>query len=582
MDAAMNAAVSALKSESQALSTISNNLANSGTTGYKSVSTQFLSLLSSASGGNSYPAGGVASVARQNVTLEGNIVSSTTTTDMAIDGNGFFVVTKGTGNTSSSSTTSSTTSSTVSSSTNTFYTRNGAFNTDESGNLYLSGTNYYLMGWPTDSNGNVTATNQDNVASLEQINVKKYNSTASATTEFTMQANLPDAAQNNVQNVSYTNSAGSTATLNYSWVSTGTNSTGNSTYLVSVTPSNSSTTLDDGSGQTGSQLTYTVETDTTGNIVSVTGTTNGTSGYSGTELPTSITPSDASASVDTSAKTWSTVKATTGFSKSTTMSVYDSLGTEESFPVTWTAAGDNTWVMTVKSPTIASGSSQSGNLLDSSGTTVSSYSYAVKFNSDGTLKDVSALSEMNGSTISTAPVNSSAGPELSASFANYDGAANSAVTLNLGTAGKADGLTQYDTGDSTLSVNVKSTSKDGVQYGALESVSVASSGEIMATYSNGQKVSIYKVALATFSNPNGLSAMNDSVYQSTTDSGSYSLNEAGANGTGSIDGSSLESSTVDTSTEFSNMITCQQAYQAASQVISTGKQMFSTLLQSVQ
>ena len=46
MDAAMNSAVSALKSESQALSTISNNLANSGTTGYKEVSTQFLSLLS--------------------------------------------------------------------------------------------------------------------------------------------------------------------------------------------------------------------------------------------------------------------------------------------------------------------------------------------------------------------------------------------------------------------------------------------------------------------------------------------------------------------------------------------------------
>jgi len=570
MDAAMNSAVSALKSESQALSTISNNLANSGTTGYKAVSTQFLSLLSSASGSsNSYPAGGVSTVARQNVTLSGNITSTTTSTDMAIDGNGMFVLSDGTSG-------------------NTYYSRNGAFTTDSTGNLYLSGTNYYLMGWTTNASGSVTAANQGNVASLEQINVKKYNSTATATTTYTMAANLPDEAQSSVNTKSYTNDSGSSETLNYSWVSTGKNASGNSTYLVSITPSNSSVTLNDGS-TTASQLTYTVETDSTGAIVNVNGMDNSTSPpsmtYSGTELPASITASDlTSGSIDTTAETWSSVKAVAGFSKSTSMSTYDSLGTEETYPVTWTAAGDNTWVMTVSTPTNAAGSSTTGQLGDSSGVSASSYSYAVSFNSDGTLKTISPLSEVNRGTsstsVSTAPIDANGDPVLKA-YSWSDGATPGTVTLSLGTLGKSDGLTQYDTGETSPAITINSTKQDGVQYGSLKSVAVDKAGQVVATYSNGESVTIYKVALATFANTNGLSAMNDSVYMQTSASGDYTLNEAGQNGTGAIEGSALESSTVDTSTEFSNMITCQQAYSAASQVISTGKTMFTSLMDAV-
>jgi flagellar hook protein FlgE len=568
MDAAMNSAVSALKSESQALSTISNNLANSGTTGYKAVSTQFLSLLSEPSnGGNTYPAGGVSTVSRQNVTLNGNITSTTSNTDMAIDGNGMFVLTDG-------------------SSSNTYYSRNGAFNTDATGNLYLSGTNYYLMGWPTNASGSVTATNQGNVASLEQINVKKYNSTATATTSYSMAANLPDEAQSEVNTKSYTNDSGSSETLNYSWVPTGTNSSGNNTYLVSITPSNSSVTLNDGNS-TASQLTYTVETDSTGAIVAVNSTTGNVVGPTLTDLPSTITASDyTTGTVDTSAETWSAVKAETGFSKSTSMSIYDSLGTEETYPVTWTAAGDNTWTMTVSTPTNASGSTTTGLLSDASGVSASSYSYSVSFNSDGTLKAISPLSEVNdspttGATISTAPVDANSDPVLK-SYSWADGASPGTITLSLGTAGKADGLTQYDTGQTSPAITVNSTKQDGVQYGSLSSVAVNTSGELVATYSNGENVTIYKVAVASFANENGLAAMNDSVYMQTTASGDYTLNEAGQNGTGSIEGSALENSTVDTSTEFSNMITCQQAYSAASQVISTGKSMFTSLIQAVQ
>ncbi len=133
MDAAMSSAVSALQAQSSALSTVSTNLANSQTTGYKAVVTQFNSLLTQDAVGISYPAGGVQAVARQNLLAQGNVTSTTTTTDMAINGNGMFPVTYGVGGNSVS------------------YTRDGAFDSDSSGNLVLSGTNYALVGWPTDT-----------------------------------------------------------------------------------------------------------------------------------------------------------------------------------------------------------------------------------------------------------------------------------------------------------------------------------------------------------------------------------------------------------------------------------------------
>ncbi len=557
MDAAMNAAVSALISESQALSTISNNLANSGTTGYKAVSTQFLSLLSTGSSGNNYPAGGVEAVARQNVSLQGNIVSTTSSTDLALDGNGFFVLSDGT-------------------SAQSFYTRNGAFETDSSGNMYLNGTGYYLMGWPT---GSITSANSSNTASLSKVNLDSFNSSATATTDFALTANLPDEGQSSVNSTSYTNTSGSTEQLNYSWVSTGTTTSGDKTYLVSVTPSNSSVTLSDGTTSGASQLTYSVVTDSSGNIVSVHGTTNNTAGYSGTVLPTSITPSDSSSAV--TGQTWANVLSNTGYSATQSLTTYDSLGTEEDYPVTWTAAGDNTWVMTVKSPTDSTGSTVTGELADSSGVSTSSYSYSVSFNSDGTLKSVTPLSTDTSGTLSTAPTNAAGGVALK-TYSWTDGAAKADVSVSLGTYGKADGLTQYNTGQTTPTISKVSHTQNGVEYGSLSSISISKTGLVEATYSNGQTVDIYQLAVATFPNVNGLSALNDSVYQQTTSSGAYTLNVAGQNGAATVTESALESSTVDTSTEFSDMIVCQQAYQAASQVISTGKTMFSTLLQAVQ
>jgi flagellar hook protein FlgE len=608
MDAAMNSAVSALQAQQAALSTVSDNLANSATTGYKAVTTQFNDLLTQEGVGLSYPAGGVAATARQNVLAQGLVQSSASnlTTDMAITGNGMFAVSNGLGGTQDS------------------FTRNGAFNTDSSGNLVLSGTNYYLLGWPTDAKGNVTSANPDNVASLQNVNINKFNSSATATTDYSLQANLPAEAQTDAYTMTYQSNATPAATENmaisYSTLNTNVNIGGTNTteYQMTVTASNSAATITDSNGNTstaGQPLVYKVFVDGSGNVVQV----NDPTGNASTSLPT-FTPSDIGATVpstagftnatDSSGNTLSLSWQDLGspFSQKSSISVFDSLGVQQSFPVTWSAAGNNDWIMTVSSPTNAAGTTSTGQLYDSGNNPVSSYSYQVSFNSDGTLNSVTGLPTYtetdSGGTATftanldssgnpaTAPVGTNGEPVLSATW--DDKAATSlagttgAISVNLGTAGalgtgKTDGLSQFDTGESDPAIAVKATTQNGVQYGQLTGVSVdATTGNVIASYDNGQKVPIYKVPVVTFPNENGLSAQNDGVYNQSSLSGAYTLNAAGTNGAGTIQGQALEQSNVDTSTEFSNMISAQQAYSAASQVIGTDKQMFTSLIQVVQ
>lgn len=572
MDAAMNSAISALQSQSAALSTVSNNLANSQTTGYKAVNTQFLSLLTQQAQGLAYPSGGVMAVTRQNLQNQGNIQNTSTTTDMAINGNGLFPVSNGLGGSEVD------------------FTRNGAFDSDSKGNLYLAGTNYYLMGWPTDTKGNVLGANPDNTASLQNVNITKYNSSAVATTEYTLQANLPAEAQNQVGGVSYPG-----GTMQMSYVKTGSDAAaGTTTYQLTVDSPNG-TTITDGTTAATSQLQYAVTVNnTTGTITNVQGLNSATAYQNAGTMP-AITDGAGNA-LTWPAGGWSglTTAIGTPFTKQTSFAVYDSLGVQQTFPVTWTAAGNNSWVMTVGTPTDPTGATTTGKLQDSQGNVVPSYSYMANFNSDGTLNGFTPLETVDQTgallaTPGTAPVTSTGAPQLLATW-NDDAAPSTGtagITLDLGTfgavgTGKSDGLSQFDTGQSSPSIAVKSNVQNGVQYGQLTGVSVDSSGNVIAAYDNGQKVPIFKIPVVTFPNENGLSAKNDGVYGQSALSGNYTLNYAGVNGAGVVDGSALEQSNVNTSAEFSNMITAQQAYSSASQVIGVDKQMFQSLIQVVQ
>jgi len=247
--------------------------------------------------------------------------------------------------------------------------------------------------------------------------------------------------------------------------------------------------------------------------------------------------------------------AATGDTYSSSMTVYDSLGAANTMQITWTKTGANAWSASFANPTSSSDTTTA--------TGTASGTIDITFNSDGSLA-------------STSP-----SPATVSVTGWTDGAADSTITMNLGTAGGTDGLTQYASGETTPDVNVTSIDSDGLSYGKLSSVSIGKNGVVDATYSNGETIAIYKIAVATFADPNGLSAASDGLYSATVTSGNASLQASGENGAGTIYGSELESSTTDTSSQFSSMISAQQAYSAASQVISTVNKMYDTLISAM-
>ena len=116
---------------------------------------------------------------------------------------------------------------------------------------------------------------------------------------------------------------------------------------------------------------------------------------------------------------------------------------------------------------------------------------------------------------------------------------------------------------------VNSLNPDGRAAGRLRSVEVDGTGVVFARFSNGQSLSIGKIALANFSNPEGLIKVSDTSFQETFSSGVAQRGEATESNFGLIQSGALESSNVDLTEQLVKMITAQRLFQANAQVIST-------------
>ena len=176
INGAMLAGVSGLASNAAALSSISQNIANVNTVGYKRVATEFSTVVNTQSQGVSYSAGGVKANTRHFISQPGQLQRTTSGTDLAIAGQGFFVVTEKSENLTLADTR--------------LFTRAGAFKIDELG--YLQNTSgYYLQGWPVDAEGNVNLDPSD-MSRLTTINVGSVGGASEATTRVGLNANLKD------------------------------------------------------------------------------------------------------------------------------------------------------------------------------------------------------------------------------------------------------------------------------------------------------------------------------------------------------------------------------------------------------
>jgi flagellar hook protein FlgE len=160
--------------------------------------------------------------------------------------------------------------------------------------------------------------------------------------------------------------------------------------------------------------------------------------------------------------------------------------------------------------------------------------------------------------------------------ANYRVAGNPnirTIQLNLGKAGLLEGITQFASPSTT-----KAVEQDGYNMGYMESFNVDNSGMITGVYSNGTKQTIGQVAMSVFTNPQGLTAVGENMFEVSNNSGQPNTGAANQAGRGKIVAGTLEMSNVDLSDQFTDMIVTQRGFQANSRSITTSDQMLQELL----
>jgi flagellar hook protein FlgE len=174
LNSALWAGVSGLSANAAALASISQNIANVNTVGYKRTTSEFQTVINGQSAGTGYSAGGVIANTRHYTSQGGQLQRTTSSTDLGIAGQGFFVVTEKPENLTPIDAR--------------LFTRAGAFTPDDFG--FLKNTaGLYLQGWPVDSEGNI-ATDPSDINRLQSINIGSVGGAAEATTRAQLNANL--------------------------------------------------------------------------------------------------------------------------------------------------------------------------------------------------------------------------------------------------------------------------------------------------------------------------------------------------------------------------------------------------------
>lgn len=160
-----------------------------------------------------------------------------------------------------------------------------------------------------------------------------------------------------------------------------------------------------------------------------------------------------------------------------------------------------------------------------------------------------------------------------------------AVTLDLGTpTGAAPLSVAVDyTGTTQFAGEATNTSNqvNGYASGALTAVQIADDGSVMAQYSNGQKQQVGVIALATFANEGALTAVSDTSWTTSNDSGTALYFAAGTGMAGTLTAGALEQSNVDMTEQLVDLMAAQRNYQANSKVISAQNDVMQALMQAI-
>ncbi|WP_170601018.1 flagellar hook protein FlgE [Ruegeria arenilitoris] len=178
ISSSLNAGVASLKANANRLATISDNIANSSTYGYKRVETDFHSMVTSGQGG-SYSAGGVRTTSQRVIDQRGSLVTTNNSTDLAVRGRGMLPVRP---------------SSQIGTDSNEMLlTTTGSFRTNAEGYL-VTESGLVLLGWPANADGSIPNVSRDTSAALQPVQLSVNQLSGSPTTAMNLRMNLPATA----------------------------------------------------------------------------------------------------------------------------------------------------------------------------------------------------------------------------------------------------------------------------------------------------------------------------------------------------------------------------------------------------
>jgi flagellar hook protein FlgE len=466
INSAMLAGVSGLVANSSALAAISDNIANVNTVGYKRNQINFSNVVTSQAAAGRYSAGGVQGSLHSYTSQQGLLQTTGSSTDIAISGDGFFVVTEK--------------SVPITPADTRLFTRAGSFNIDADGYL-VNNAGYYLQGWPVAANGTVNA-NPSDMNLMNSINIKNITAAVRPSTSIDIKANLDSSQAVSAAEGAYVGS-GALSMAAYA-----------------ANPA------------TGTKPDFTMQT-----------------------------------------------------------SVIDSLGNSHNVSISFlkSSANPNEWhaeVYAVPASDVTSGAGLAPGQIRAG---------IVRFTSSGAL-DTSAyagslFANMAAPQIQIASSASAAPAAGAAKWATAIGVNAQNVDFDFGSS--IGSLTQLASA-STL----KGVGNNGAPVGEVSGVSIDDKGFISAIFDNGEVRQLAQIAIATFSNPDGLAQQSGNAYAISIKSGDFSLKKPSEGGAGDLAASSLEASTVDLSSEFTGLITTQRAYSASSKIILTADQMLEELI----
>jgi flagellar hook protein FlgE len=514
--------ISGLLSNSEWLDTISNNVSNVNTVGYKAQNAQFEDVLYQTivgANGTSQVGSGSALESVNTDFSQGSFESTNSSTDLAIGGQGFYIVKKSGDQTD-------------------YYTRAGSFSLDTNGDL-IDASGDYVQGKAIDQATGTAFGVDGNIVISQQPSEPK----PTATMDMVVNLDSSSAWAGSYSVASYTGSASDVASVSaasneYPAAGTYTLTLGTTVTVGSTVEYNATLTL-----PTGEALTLTLPSND--NVADVQGAdaTTGNTVDTGLNLTLGALSTGDATVFNVTGFNPSSPSSTSNYSSS--MTVYDSLGTGHVVTVYF--------AKTAYDPTSQASTWNWYAVPQSGDAVVSGGSGTLMFNANGVL--------------------TSGGNAQPITFDFAGAQAGQTVNLVMGSGSGEGSTTQYSSSSNTVY-----QSQDGYPPGVLQSISVSQAGVISGSYDNGQILKLYQLDLANFNDPQGLERDGGNLYSATLTSGVAYTSAPGQGGMGKINANSLEESNVDLATEFSDMIIAQSGYEANSKVITTTDEILQTLM----